>query len=115
MRRAEIWLINLDPTVGAQIKKTRPAVIISSDAIGILPHRVIVPLTDWKDRYFQAAWMVQILPDTKNRLDKPSAADTFQIRSISTERFIRKVGDISKEDIECIVSAVGLVIESPME
>lgn len=51
MRKGEIWLINLDPTVGAEIRKTRPAVIVSEDAIGLLPLRVIVPLTDWKDRY----------------------------------------------------------------
>lgn len=37
MRRGEVWLINLDPTVGAEIKKTRPAVIVNDDAIGILP------------------------------------------------------------------------------
>jgi mRNA-degrading endonuclease toxin of MazEF toxin-antitoxin module len=34
MRRSEIWLINLDPTVGSEIRKTRPAVIVSNDAIG---------------------------------------------------------------------------------
>ena len=51
MLKGEIWSINLDPTIGAEIKKTRPAVIVSEDAIGVLPLRVIVPLTDWKDRY----------------------------------------------------------------
>jgi len=50
MRRGEIWLINLDPTVGAEIRKTRPAVIVNDDAIGILPLKVIVPVTDWKNR-----------------------------------------------------------------
>jgi len=48
MRRGEIWLINLDPTVGAEIRKTRPAVIVNDDAVGILPLKVIVPITDWK-------------------------------------------------------------------
>ena len=51
MRRGEIWLINLDPTVGAEIKKTRPAVVVSDDAIGVLPLKVIVPVTEWKERY----------------------------------------------------------------
>ncbi len=111
MYRGEIWLINLDPTAGAEIQKTRPAVIISSNAIGVLPLRVIVPLTDWKERYQQAAWMVQIVPDTKNVLSKPSAADTFQIRSVSTSRFVRKMGELSQADLERIVEAVGLVIE----
>lgn len=40
MNRSEVWLINLDPTVGAEIKKTRPAVVISDDSMGILPLRI---------------------------------------------------------------------------
>lgn len=51
MHRGEIWLINLDPSLGAEIQKTRPAVIVNDDAVGALPLKVIVPLTDWKDRY----------------------------------------------------------------
>jgi mRNA interferase MazF len=37
LRKGDVWLINLDPTIGAEIKKTRPAVIVSEDAIGVLP------------------------------------------------------------------------------
>ena len=48
MRQGQIWEINLSPTVGAEIKKKRPAVIISDDAIEVLPLRVIVPITEWK-------------------------------------------------------------------
>jgi mRNA interferase MazF len=44
-------LINLDPTIGAEIKKIRPAVIVNDDSLGKLPLRVIVPITDWKNRY----------------------------------------------------------------
>ena len=62
MTRGEIWLISLDPAIGAEIKKTRPAVIVSSDAIGVLPLKVIVPLTDWKDRNHIAHWMVPVEP-----------------------------------------------------
>ena len=111
MNRGEIWLINLDPTVGAEIRKTRPVVIVSSDAIGVLPLRVIVPVTDWKVQYEPAAWMVKILPDQQNGLSKPSAVDTFLIRSVAASRFIRKIGIISDVDLKFIVNAVGLVVE----
>jgi mRNA interferase MazF len=77
MRRGEIWLINLDPTVGAEIRKTRPAVIVNDDAVGILPLKVVVPVTEWKDRYAVAPWMVRLDPDADNGLSKPSAADAF--------------------------------------
>ena len=92
MRRGEIWLINLDPTVGSEIRKTRPAVIVNDDAVCILPLRVIVPLTAWQDRYAVAPWLVRIDPDTENGLDKPLAADTFQVRSVSQTRFVRQLG-----------------------
>jgi mRNA interferase MazF len=70
MTRGEIWLINLDPTLGAEIRKTRPAVIVSVDAVGVLPLRVVVPITSWKEYYVQAPWMVRIDPDPQNGLDK---------------------------------------------
>ncbi len=75
MRRGEVWLINLDPAVGAEIRKIRPAVIVNDDAIGLLPLKVIVPITEWKDRYSVPPWMVQVFPTSENRLDKVSAAD----------------------------------------
>ena len=110
MHRGEIWLINLDPTIGAEIRKTRPAVIVSEDAIGVLPLRVIVPLTDWKDRYSVAPWMVQISPDNQNGLDKPSAADAFQIRSVAKERFIRCIGALQNEQVKRILAAIHIVL-----
>ncbi len=115
MRKGEIWLINLDPTIGAEIQKTRPGVIVSSDAMGVLPLRVIVPLTDWKERYQQAVWMVQLSPDTENGLSKKSAADAFQIRSVSTTRFMHKIGQLSESDRTAIVEAVARVIEFPTQ
>jgi mRNA interferase MazF len=113
MHRGEIWLINLDPTIGAEIQKIRPVVIVSSDAIGTLPLRVIVPITDWKERYRQAPWMVQVSPDNENGLSKLSAADTFQIRSVSTSRFVHRLGKLSPIKIDSIITAIGLVIEYP--
>lgn len=44
MQRSEVWLIDLDPTVGSEIRKTRPAVIVNDNAVGVLPLKVIVPI-----------------------------------------------------------------------
>ena len=111
MKRAEIWLINLDPTVGAEIRKTRPAVIVSSDAVGVLPLKVVVPLTDWKEHYEIAPWMVKVDPDAQNGLEKPSAADTFQVRSLAQERFVRKLGMLDSGRMAQITNGLGLVLE----
>ena len=59
MRRGEVWLVNLDPTIGAEIKKTRPAVIVNDDAVGILPLKVIVPITEWHDRFIEQ-WLTAV-------------------------------------------------------
>ncbi len=95
MRRGEVWLLNLDPTLGTEIKKTRPVVIVSQDSIGILPLRVIVPLTHWQERYAVAPWLVKIEPSTINCLLKTSGADTFQIRTFCCSRTIcEKIGRV---------------------
>ena len=112
MKQSEIWEINLSPAVGAEIKKKRPAVIINDDSIGVLPLRVIVPITQWKDKFSGAIWMIRIEPDRQNRLSKLSAIDTFQIRSISTARFIKKVGLISPDILSEIKTAVKAVIDA---
>jgi mRNA interferase MazF len=92
MKQNDIWLINLDPTIGAEIKKTRPAIIVNDDSLGKLPLKIIVPITDWKDKYKIAPWMIKIEPTKINGLTKDSSVDCFQIRSISDNRFIKKLG-----------------------
>ena len=110
MRRGEIWLINLDPTVGAEIQKLRPAVIVNDDAVGVLPLKVIVPITDWKDRYTVAPWMVPLIPDGRNGLTKPSAADAFLVRSVSQQRFVRRLGELTTTDLGKITGALAVVL-----
>ena len=112
MKQGEIWEINLSPTVRAEIKKKRPAVIVNDDAIGILPLKVIVPITAWNDRYQGAIWMVRIDPDFENMLTKISAIDAFQIRSISTKRFLRKFGSVSSKILDEAKTAIKAVIDA---
>lgn len=93
----DIWLINLDPTLGSEIQKTRPAIIINDNSIGKLPLKVIVPITEWKDRYEIAPWLIKLNPDNQNHISKTSAIDYFQIRCVSEKRFVTKIGTINKK------------------
>jgi mRNA interferase MazF len=111
MKRGEIWLINLDPTKGAEIKKTRPAVIVNSDSLGKLPLKVIVPITDWKNQYQIAPWMVKIIPSSQNGLSKNSSADCFQVRSVSEARFVKKLGILRAEQMEEIVQGLSSILQ----
>ena len=88
LKRGEIWLVNLDPVLGAEIRKTRPVVIVNSDAIGALPIRLIAPITEWKDDFAGNVWHVKLEPNTTNGLTKPSVVDTLQLRGIDTMRFV---------------------------
>ena len=112
MKQGEIWEINLSPTVGAEIKKKRPVVIINDDAMGILPLRVVVPVSEWKEHFQGAIWMVKIEPDKKKNLKKISALDVFQIRSVSTARFLKKIGSVTFEILDEVKTAVKAVIDA---
>ena len=111
MKRSEIWLINLNPTIGAEIQKTRPAIIVNDDALGLLPLRIIVPITDWKNHYSTTVWMAKISPNSKNNLSKISGADCFQVRSVSTNRFIKKIGNVDTTEMEEIEMALANVLK----
>lgn len=89
--RGEIWLVRLDPTVGAEIRKTRPVVVVSSDAVGALPIKLVAPLTEWKEYFSRNIWLVRIAPDSTNGLEKPSAVDTLQLRGVDSQRFTKKL------------------------
>jgi mRNA interferase MazF len=109
MKRGEIWLVNLDPTLGAEIRKTRPCVIVNDDAIGALPLKIIAPLTDLKERYRSVPWMLCIEPDAGNGLSKPSAVDLFQVRCLADVRLVRKIGEIGQVQLLKAQKALKLV------
>lgn len=111
MKQSEIWLIDLDPTKGAEIQKKRPAIIVNHNILGKLPLKVIVPITDWKERYDIAPWMVKIEATYSTGLSKTSCADCFQIRSVSQERLIKRIGHIDKNTLIEIKQAIGRVID----
>ena len=110
-KRGEVWLVNFDPTIGAEIKKKRPAVVVSSDAVGVLPIKLIAPVTDWKDRYNNNIWHVKIQPDNTNGLTKASAIDALQVRGVDVQRFIRKLGRLPSSTMEEVTAAIAAIIE----
>ncbi len=109
--RGDIWRVSFDPTIGAEIKKTRPAVVISSNAIGRLPIKLVAPLTDWKEYFSDNLWHVRITPDSINGLSKTSAVDVLQIRGMDIQRFIQKIGTVTDETLEEIALAINTIIE----
>lgn len=92
INQAEIWMVTFNPLEGQEIGKTRPAVVVNGNQVGKLKLRTVVPITDWKEIYLNYPWMMKVTPDIENNLSKDSAIDCFQIKSLSTDRFVQKIG-----------------------
>ena len=112
-QRGEIWTVRFDPSVGAEIRKIRPAVVISLDTIGRLPLRIVVPLTDWQDPFARLPWFVHLPMSPTNGLTKDSGADAFQVKSVSETRFVRYVGLVTSTQLDHIASAIAMCVGAP--
>ncbi|HVS35609.1 MAG TPA: type II toxin-antitoxin system PemK/MazF family toxin [Gemmataceae bacterium] len=112
-RRGDIWLVDFDPAVGAEIRKIRPAVVVSMDSVGRLPLRLVVPITDWKPHYAAFPWFVELAACPTNGLIKHSGADAFQTKSVSEARFVRLIGAVTATELDEIASAVALCVGAP--
>lgn len=112
-RRGEIWQVDFDPSVGAEIRKVRPGVVMTMAGIGRLPLQIVIPLTDWKPAYANASWFVPIPASPSNGLSKDSAADAFQVKSLSNSRFVRRLGVVTSSQLDVIASAIALCVGAP--
>jgi mRNA interferase MazF len=109
-KRGEIWLVEFEPQRGAEIQKTRPAVVSSISEIDNLPVRIVVPLRAFKTHHEKVSFFIPLSPDHKNRLIKKSTADCSQIKSFALERFVRKLGTATETQTKEISEAVGMCI-----
>ena len=100
MNRGEVWWLRFDPSVGGEIKKTRPAVILSSDRSNKYLNRVqVVPLTSKVDRLYPSEVFVS--------LDgKKAKALADQLTTVSKLRFGNIIGKLSDSDLRAVEAAV---------
>jgi len=108
--RGEIWSVNFDPQIGAEIQKKRPAVVINMKGVNYLPLHIVVPITKAENRCNNIFWMVALTPTTINGLKSNSFADASQVKSIAIERFGSKIGVLDNMLLNEIVAAVVLCI-----
>lgn len=93
IKQWEIWDVDFNPTKGAEIGKTRPAIVVNANQVGKLPLKVVIPITDVRA---PKTWHQTITPSSKNGLTKESQADCFQLKSVSANRFVNKRGGLEK-------------------
>jgi mRNA interferase MazF len=93
-RRGEVWLVDFDPTIGAEIQKTRPALIIQNDVGNrVSPITIVGAITSTlkKPYPFQV-----FLPAGTGGLDTDSVVTLNHIRSIDRRRLVRRLGALSE-------------------
>lgn len=108
--RGEIWLIRFDPSEGDEIRKIRPAVVMTASGIGKMRLHIVVPITGWQPQFTRYSWMVKLAADNTNGLSKDSAADAFQVKSVSVDRFQSKVGHLNEQLTQSIAAAIALCV-----
>ena len=96
INQGEIWMVNFEPSVGNEIQKFRPAIVVNDDRIGRFGIKIVVPITQWKEHYIDYPWIIKIIPDDITGLSKDSSIECFQIKSFAVDRFDKKIGEIDK-------------------
>jgi len=100
MRRGEVWWVNFGPSVGGEIRKQRPAVIVSNDAANKYLNRVqVVPLTSSVERVYPSEAVVMMN-------DRPSKAMADQLTTVSKQRLMDRTGMLSHDDMRKVEHAV---------
>ena len=108
--RGEIWYFKPGITVGSEIKKNRPAVVVNEEFMGRFNLNIIVPIIGWKNNFEEFPWMILLRPTKNNGLKKNSGADASQVKLISVSRFDKKIGIITTDELQEITEAIALCI-----
>jgi mRNA interferase MazF len=100
MKRGEVWWVNFDPSTGGEIRKKRPAVIVSNNAVNQFLNRVqVVPLTSSVGKLYPSEAYITLR-------GKKAKAMADQLTTVSKKRLINQAGSVSKTELESLERAI---------
>ncbi|HLA35083.1 MAG TPA: type II toxin-antitoxin system PemK/MazF family toxin [Rhodocyclaceae bacterium] len=107
MKRGEVWWVEFDPAIGSEIRKTRPAVIVSNDAANRhLARVVVIPLTSSTARQYPGEALVTVA-------GQPGKAMADQIMAADKARLKSQIGTLSKDDLRAVEGAMAVHLGLP--
>jgi mRNA interferase MazF len=109
--QGDICLVDFNPTLGDEISKIRPAIIVSSNFSSGLDLKIVAPITSWKADFEKVWWLFKLSPNKQNGLEAKSAVNCFQLRCVSNVRIIKKIGAVSAGELEEIIATAQNCIE----
>ena len=105
MKRGEVWWVNFDPSTGGEIRKKRPAVIVSNNAANQFLNRVhVIPLTSSVGKLYPSEAYI-----TLRRKKAKAMAD--QLTTVSKKRLINQAGSVSKAELENLERAIMIQLD----
>ncbi len=105
MKRGEVWWINFEPSIGGEIRKKRPAVIISNNAANQFLNRVqVIPLTSNVDKLYPSETYITFR-------GKKAKAMADQLTTVSKKRLINQTGAVSNAEIEGIKRVISIQLD----
>ena len=105
MKRGEVWRVNFEPSIGGEIRKKRPAIIVSNDAANKYLNRVqVVPLTSKTDELYPSEAYVTVA-------GKKGKAMADQLATVSKLRLSKRIGVLSAEDMKGITDAIKVQLD----
>lgn len=98
IKKLDIWLLDFDPNIWNEIKKTRPAIVLSNDFFNISSWTIfVVPISSSKPKIKNSPFHFKIEKNNKTNLSIESYANISQFRSVSKLRFIKKIWEITED------------------